>query len=383
MRILPAERSTTWPLLLLALWAALLLAVGYVEARYQLVRNQIERVAAEADLLRTGIETFLSAGLPLADFLGFPSLSAAIFSADPALARIVVLDRQGEAQFVTPDAGDLSDWRPAAFVAPVPRLPGEPRWTAGETLTLVADTESFRVTVPLRNRFEIVGHVALSTPRALADDTLRPVGIGVVVLLVLLTLAYYPLARGRIARGDAPRAGQFNGHFFGLALAMAAVLLVALAWVYAGSMRDKAEVLARSLGERLGQSVDLGLDLNSFEGIDRLFQEYTRSNPDIGFVALIVGNVVTLATGDEMERGRWHEPDDSFIAVVEVQPRRVFASQVRVALGIDRGLVYRAVGYSAVRLLLVAAVLAAVWLVGLNLALALTGRRVREQPSHA
>jgi hypothetical protein len=368
--------------LALALWAGLLLGVGYVEARYQLVRNQIERVAAEADLLRTGIETFLSAGLPLDDFLGFPALSAATFAADPALSRIVVLDQWGQPAFSAPDPGTMTGWQPAAFLAPLPHLPGEPRWMAGEGQALAAVADSFRVTVPLRNRFEMVGQVALSTPRALADDVLRPVGIGVAAALVLLTLAYYPLARGRIARGDAPAAGAFNGHACGLALLMAAVMLGALAWVYAGSMRDKAEVLARSLGERLGQSVDLGLDLNSFEGIDRLFQEYRRSNPDVGFVSLIVGNVVTLATGEHAERGRWQEPDDSFTAIVEVQPRRVFASQVRVALGIERVLVYRAVAYSAVRMLLAAAVLTVVWLIVLNLALARRGGR-EEEASHA
>jgi hypothetical protein len=373
LRILPAERGSALPMLALALWAALLLAGGYVEARYQLVRNQVERVAAEADLLRTGIETFLSAGLPLGDFLGFGPLGAAAFAADPALERIVVLDALGAAQFAAPNGGG-DDWRPVEVFAPLPRLPGEPRWTPGAGLALTADAADFRVTLPLRNRFETVGQVALSTPRDLAHRELAPVGAVVAALLVLLALLYYPLARARIGRGDAPRAGELNSNFVALALVMTAVWLGALYWIYAESMREKAEVLARSLGERLGQSVDLGLDLNSFEGIDRLFQEYRRSNPDVGFVTLVVGNIVTLATGEGEERGRWRQPDDSLTATVEVQPRRVFSSQVRVALGIEKQLVYREVLYSAVRLALGAAVLAAAWLALLNLALARRGR---------
>jgi hypothetical protein len=187
-------------------------------------------------------------------------------------------------------------------------------------------------------------------------------------MLALLALAYLPLHRARRARGDALAAGQWNRGAAWLALLMTGATLAVLYHVYAESTRGKADVLALSLAERLGQSVDLGLDLNSFERIDQLFAEYQRSNPDVGFVTLVVGNVVTLHTDPEAERARWLPPGDSFTATVEVQPRRVFSSQVRVALGIERMLVYREVAYSAARLSLAAAVLAAVWLAALNIA---------------
>ena len=358
-------------MLALALWALLLAVAGAVEAHYQFVRNQVERVAAEADLIRTGIETFLSAGLPLDEFLGFERLSTATFAADPALTRIEVLDAQSDLLFVAPRASRQRDWRPADLLAPVPRWPDEPRWAPAEDLVLSVDDEAYRLTLPLRNRFEAVGRTALETPRDLVLTELRPLAALVAAALGLLVVAYSPLARGRIARGDAPRAGRWNGTFAALALVMTVVVLAALYQVYAESMRDKANVLARSLAERLGQSVDLGLDLGSFDGIDRLFHEYQRSNPDVGFVTLVVGNIVTLHTDEAFDRGRWRQPDDSFTAVVEVQPRRVFSSQVRVALGIDKALVYREVAYSAARLALGAVLLAVVWIVLLNAVLAL------------
>lgn len=371
MRILPAERTHAWPMLALALWALLLAGAGVVEARYQFVRNQLERTAAEADLIRTGIETYLSAGLPLDQFLGFKRLSEATFAADKALQRIEVQDAQGDVLFARPEAGARHDWGAADLFAPVPRLPGEPRWTPPKDLSLGADDDAFRLALPLSNRFEAVGRTALATPRHLVRGELRRVAAPVGVALALLVVAYYPLARGRVARGDAPRAGKWNGTFATLALLMALAVLAALYQVYADSMRDKAGVLARSLGERLEQSVDLGLDLASFEGIDRLFDEYQRSNPDVGFVTLVVGNIVTLHTDKTAERGRWRQPGDSFTAIVEVQPRRVFSSQVRVALGIDKALVYREVAYSAARLLLGAVVLAIAWVAVLNAVLAL------------
>lgn len=370
-------------MLALALWALLLAGAGAVEARYQFVRNQVERVAAEADLIRTGIETFLSAGLPLDEFLGFGAFSEATFAADPALTHIEVLDAQGDVLFAAPSAAQHRGWQPAVLFAPVPRLPDEPRWVPADDLSLDTDADSYRLTLPLRNRFEAVGQTTLATPRDLVLTELRPLAALVAAALALLVVAYYPLARGRVARGDAPRAGRWNGTFAALAGLMTVVVLAALYQVYADSMRDKANVLARSLAERLIQSVDLGLDLGSFDGIDRLFDEYQRSNPDVGFVTLVVGNIVTLHTDEGADRGRWRLPDDSFTAVVEVQPRRVFSSQVRVALGIDKALVYREVAYSAARLVLGAVLLAAVWIVLLNGVLALRRTAPVKEPVEA
>src|SRR5205085_6087471 len=82
--------------ILTGLSVALLCYIGYGEARRTYPTIELDRVAAEGEVVARAMEAFTLAGLPLAQFPGFDAVTTPILDSDPSLAAIYVTDTRGQ-----------------------------------------------------------------------------------------------------------------------------------------------------------------------------------------------------------------------------------------------------------------------------------------------
>src|SRR5690348_4218767 len=136
-------------ILVLVLSTGLLLYLGFSEARRGYPRLELDTLNAQGASVKSSLDSFLLAGLPLKQFPGFGPLTTPLLQSDQTIAAIYVTDSAGQPVFRNgPAADSLPD--PAAVRA----LPDETQnsgYHIGETAT------AYQVSLDLRNKFEQVG----------------------------------------------------------------------------------------------------------------------------------------------------------------------------------------------------------------------------------
>lgn len=310
----------------------LLVYVGWGEGKRTYPRFLVEKMAAQGELVQAALETYLRAGLPLAQFPGFRPIAEPIRQSDPGIAAIVARDRAGHTVFAAGDTG-------------VPQLPGAAIAGAAATAryTIRDDGVWLQVALPLRNRFEIVGELTVTMPRsaiARVTDAHLPVlaalAGGMAVLFGLFSL----WAASRLRNHRIPWIGIGYTAVFAL---VAAAVVASLVSLYADGAQSKAKALADSLAERLRPVVAYGLTLQDLEGLDRMLAGYRRLNPDIQAVG-ITQNGRILVHSDPAQVGQGWISDAS--AYDYVVPIAAAASDIRIAVALPASVVWRAVAHS-------------------------------------
>lgn len=350
-----------------ALSFGLLVYVGWGEGKRTYPHFQVEKMVAQGELVQAALETYLRAGLPLGQFPGFRSIAEPIRGSDPTIAAIAVHDRMGGTVFA---AGDMA----------VPHLPGgheTPRFTVRD------DGTWLQVALPLRNRFETVGELSVTMPRAtiaaVTDAQLPLLAVVAGTLAVLFGLfSMWVAPRSRNSRF--PWIGSGYVLCFGLASAAVVASLVVL---YAEGAQSKARALADSLGHRIRPVIAYGLALEDVDGLDRMLLHYRQLNPDIEAVG-ITHNGRVIVHSDPAQVGKpWHSDPAAFEYVVPVAggvATHVMPSDVRVAVALPAGVVWHAVAQSTknfVALFVATALLATLFL---GVARALEGGRTGRKP---
>ncbi|MFN3401971.1 MAG: hypothetical protein ACK4Z4_16645, partial [Ferrovibrio sp.] len=310
----------------------LLVYVGWGEGKRTYPRFQVEKMVAQGELVQAALETYLRAGLPLAQFPGFRSIAEPIRQSDPTIAAIAARDRAGHTVFM---AGDTS----------VPQLPAasQPGGTATARYTVRDDGLWLQVALPLRNRFEAVGELTVTMPRpAIARVTdahlpaLAAFAAGMALLFGIFSLWVAP----RLRDHRMPWIGIGYTAVFAL---VAAGVVASLLSLYADGAQSKAKALADSLAERIRPVVAYGLTLQDLEGLDRMLAGYRRLNPDIQAVG-ITQNGRILVHSDPAQVGRGWISDAS--AYDYVVPIPAAASDIRIAVALPADVVWRAVAHS-------------------------------------
>jgi len=310
----------------------LLVYVGWGEGKRTYPRFQVEKMVAQGELVQAALETYLRAGLPLAQFPGFRSIAEPIRQSDPTIAAIAARDRAGHTVFM---AGDTS----------VPQLPAasQPGGTATARYTVRDDGLWLQVALPLRNRFEAVGELTVTMPRpAIARVTdahlpaLAAFAAGMALLFGIFSLWAAPRLRGH----RIPWIGIGYTAVFAL---VSAAVVASLLSLYADGAQSKAKALADSLAERIRPVVAYGLTLQDLEGLDRMLAGYRQLNPDIQAVG-ITQNGRVLVHSDPAQVGRGWTSDAS--AYDYVVPISAAASDIRIAVALPADVVWRAVAHS-------------------------------------
>ncbi len=287
---------------IMALSLSLLAYVGYGEASRSYPKLEIERLSAQGEVIKNAIDPFLETGLPIEDYPGFATLTQPLLESDSTIGAIVMTDakskvidlnarNQAEGQAATESIFEASSLQ-----------------EKGSRFRVLENQTSYRVAIDLRNKFEKVGELSLTMPRAVLqahiDSYFRtivlPGGIGFLILFGLVAFAITHRDPEKIKS----RLVVAYGSIFFL---MAVVVVVALVNIYSDGIRDKTKALSNSLSQRLQVALQLGLQLDDFTQLDVMFSDYKELYPDLSYVALTDGDKVLIHT-ERAREGRGWEP---------------------------------------------------------------------------
>ncbi len=289
--------NTAAAALVLALSLALLAYVGIGEAFRTYPRFELARLAAQGEVMSTALEPFLLAGLPLEQFPGFAPLSQPLLSADASIGAVMLRGPAGQTLF---GAGGTVD--AAAFRS-------SPLAQAALRYTITESDRDYRVSLPLRNKFEQVGALELTTPRAAISGRITARFAPLALIAGLLVVLFAGCAFVLSAPAQATRLTRRLELAYGVAfLAMALAVITILIGLYADGIRGKTTALARSLAGRLSTPLALGLELDDFSGLDATLQGYRTLNPDLGFVALTRDDTIVIHTDAQRVGQAWQSP---------------------------------------------------------------------------
>ncbi len=313
-----------------ALSMVLLIYVAFGEARRNYERFQIEKFVAQGQVMQNAIETFVRPGLPAQQFVGFQQLADPMVKADPLIDAIAFHDAQGERIF---NSGEGST---SIFTKVTESM------RLNDSVVEVRHSgEAFQVVLPIRNRFEQVGHVVVTVPSKKVTEkveeafrTVALVGGGAAIAFALFVLFFVQGMTSSV------RAKWVAGGFVASFMIVAVFVVSTLISVYAQGAQARSKSLADSLSQRLDDLISYNINLDDIVGIIPLFGEYKRLNPDIRAAALIVDGKVRAHTDPNRRGVEWdHRPDDYEYTVKISSPES--PREVVVTVALPRDIVHR------------------------------------------
>ena len=311
-----------------ALSLFLLIYVGYGEAKHSSQQFQVEKLVAQGRLIQKTMETYLRGGHPIDQFVGFALKAESVLASDASISVICAVDLLGQPIFVTGQP---------IFVNPLNGSHLLPK-----TLEIAADGESeidlrqneryLQVVLPLRNRFEQVGSLAIGTPRSVINERVSakfaPLAIAVGIIAAGFGIAVSicaPLLAGKRRR--------WLQYLYALTFLGVSIYLIAtLMTLFAEGAQYKTKALADSLGQRLGSIVQANLSIKDFRGLDRIFSDHKLNNPEISAAGLIVDGIVTMHTNPDAVGRPWIREARSYEYVVNLTPSGERDIRIAVAL---------------------------------------------------
>ncbi|UCH72782.1 MAG: MFS transporter [Rhodospirillales bacterium] len=306
----------------------LLVYVGHGEAKRTYQQFQVEKLVAQGQIIQKTMDTFLRGGHPVSQFVGFHTKVGSILASDQSIAAMGVFDRSGEAVF----AGGLDS---------VPLLPEShdmPGSTPNDT-DLREDDRYLQVVLPLRNRFEQVGSLAVTTPKQIiAEEVMAK--FKPLFLIAAISAAGFgmfvaigaPFLTGRRERW---LQYVYALTFLGVSIAVIATLIA----LYSDGAQSKTKALADSLGERLNSIVTFGLNITEIEGLDQVIDDYQRLNPDISAAGLTVDGIVQIHTDRAAVGKHWRAEPRVYEYVVDLT--RPGGRDIQIAVATPADIVYR------------------------------------------
>jgi predicted MFS family arabinose efflux permease len=315
--------------LLTGLSVALLCYIGYGEARRTYPTVELDRVAAEGEVVARAMESFAFAGLPLAQFPGFDAVATPLLDSDPALAAIYVTDARGQV-VLSSGAEQIDEGQAFALVAKV-----------GNHHEVDQNESYYRVTLPLASRLETVGHVHVLMYRSAVSNRIDG-AFSQLALAATAVLALCGAGALAVARWRRHSVGWTNA-LYGLSIAAVSALAIAtLVGLHVEGIQGKTRALAGSLGARLGAPVALGMDLDDLSELDVLFRSQRQLNPDIAFIALTEDGVVSISTDQARVGAPWQTSPGHFEYELPLASSSavVGASQLLLRIGVPVSVVF-------------------------------------------
>ena len=316
--------DATMMFLVLGLSLLLLIYVGFSEAKRTYQQFQLEKLEAQGKIAQNAMESFLRAGLPLRQYVGFTTLAGPILASDPTIAAMTVFDRAGRPVFA---AGDDS----------IPLLPIAVN--AGDNPFELRMTREYeQVVLPLRNRFETVGSLAITMPTSVVDATVQSAFKPLLVVAGFLSVAFalfVSVAEAPVGRGRTPWLQIVYAFTF---LGMALLVIVTLINLYQDGATSRVKALADSLGQRLSIIMMINVNIDQIDGLDAIFDDYRRLYPDISAAGLIVNNKVHSHTDGDAVGREWVEDSADYKYEVDLS-RPEIGRNVRVAVALPADIV--------------------------------------------
>jgi MFS family permease len=313
-----------------ALSFALLIYVGHSEARRTYEQFQIEKLVGQAELIQDTMESFLRNGYPIRQFAGFAPLADATLSSDDTVARLGVIDNGGQTVFQSGE-GSL-------------RLLPKTRDAATDRYEIREASDRVQVILPLRNRFEKVGVIAIvmlyEKLEARLSAAFQPVFYTAAAISVTFSLMTFLF--GFRLRGNN---GRSLGVTFGvLFVGVASFVIFTLVSLYSEGAQSKARAVASALGGRLDDAVQFKLNLEDFEGLNDVLADYKRLNPDVSSAAIVTEGRSLYHTDRRLVGKSWVGNQSAYDIVVNLSGDE--RARTSLIVEIPKSIIYWQVGRS-------------------------------------
>lgn len=340
----------------------LLIYVGHGEARHNYQQFQVEKLVAQGQIIQKTMDTFLRGGHSVKQFVGFQTKVEPILASDESVAAMSVFDQSGRPVFIGGNSA-------------IPLLPVslEIAATASVGTDLRENEQYLQVVLPLSNRFEEVGSLAISMPKAIIADQVTAKFEPVLVVAVIAAIGF-----GLFVSVGAPiltgRRERWLQYVYALTFLVTSVfVIVTLISLYSDGAQAKTKALADSLGERLNSIVLFGLNITEIEGLDQVLYDYQRLNPEISGAGLSVDGIVKIHTDNDKVGRQWTSDRRDYEYVVNLTPPG--GRDIRIAVAMPSNIVYRQILRSVKNF--AAVFVASAFAAGFFLQLAGSMRRVR------
>jgi MFS family permease len=287
----------------------LLIYVGMGEGTRTYQQLEIEKLSSQGRRLQASIENHLRAGLPLEQFAGFNTLSSAIVNGIDEVDAIAVYNQSGENLFTAIDK------RNPQLPPPSPAI----KHVKQNIEIDYSDTHT-QVILPLRDRFETVGSLVVVASRAglskrlsSAFQSLPYVVFGLSALFAIVVWIISPyLARTSVPWLQIGYACTF--------LVTAGGVVFALGSLYSEAVQGKVQASAMVLSQRLNEVIELNLRFRDVDGIDQVFSEYRRLNPEIKEATLIVNGAIQISSDASKLGASWTSDPRNFEYNIDLTP---------------------------------------------------------------
>ncbi len=309
----------------------LLIYVGYGESRRTYEQFQIEKLVGQAELIQDSMESFLRNGYPIRQFAGFTTLAEPILSSDSSVARLGVVDNAGQVVF---GAGEGQV-----------KILSHVREHASDRFEIRDASDRLQVVLPLKNRFEKVGNVAITMLYEKLDARVYAAFQPVAFLALAITVGFslFTFFFGhRLKEAN----GRWLGVTFGaLFLLVASLVIGTLISLYSEGAQSKARAVAGALGGRLDDAVIFKLNLEDFEGLNEVLIDYKRLNPDVSAAAIVVDGRALYHTDRKLAGKNWEAGSGVYQISVQLSPDNA-DQKTMLAVEIPKSIIYWQVGRS-------------------------------------
>ncbi len=304
----------------------LLLYVGFGEAQRTYEQLHYEKLMAQGQVIQNAMEKVLRAGLPLKQYVGFNTLCESILASDKSISVIIAYDRDKNPVFTS--GGE--------FIPPFSAQAD----SYGNALLPNFSEKYLQVTLPLSSRFEKIGSLSLSVPRSVIRDrieaTFESLFISGAVLSLVFAL-FISTFKPHLKQRKTPWIQISFGATF---IAMSILIVTSLVTLYSGGTQAKTKALADSLGYRLADIVSFNLAIKDIVGLDQLFFDYQRLNPEIEAAALIINDKVVIHTDPEQVGQPWNPEKNSYQYIVNLTPPGSIR-EIRTAISLPFDIVFK------------------------------------------
>ena len=287
-------------MLLLGLALLLVLYIGYGKAQHTYPDLRLETLAAVGEIAQNSLQTFLAAGLPLDQFVGFPTLTEPLLLSERSISQIRVIDKAGKLIFSNPPSDSAEPLQKTNLLG-----------DRGTYITYSNDSV-YILSLALNNKFETVANLEIITEKNLIDQRIKAVFLPAVIVGISLLVGYFIVAI-LTEKGLAKRANFWIRGFYVAAFVIIAVLvMITLVGLLSSGVQDKGRALSKSLAARLDAALDMGIGLSSFTELDTTFKEYQDLNPEIKYIALTREGIVAIHTQDDLVGKKWESQRGTF-----------------------------------------------------------------------
>jgi MFS family permease len=288
----------------------LLIYVGMGEGRRTYQQLEIEKLSSQGQRLQASIENHLRAGLPLEQFAGFNTLASSVVNGIDEVDALAVYNQSGDNLFIEIDK------RNPGLPPPSPTIKH-----VKQNIEIDYSDNHTQVILPLRDRFETVGSLVVVASRdglskrlKAAFQSLPYVVFALSALFAIVVWIISPyLARTSIPWLQIGYACTF--------LITAGGVVFALASLYSAAVQGKVQASAMVLSQRLNAVVEVNVRFRDVDGIDQVFSEYRRLNPEIKEASLIINGAIQVSSDPRKLGASWTSDPRNFEYNIDMSPQ--------------------------------------------------------------